>query len=98
MKQYIAFILLALCMVACGQHSKHWETLTQVESFIEKKPDSALAVLQRIETEELSSKEEKAKHALLSSIALYNNFIEKTDFDVLQPAIDYYENSGTPTE
>ena len=85
-------------MVACGQHSKHWETLTQVESFIEKKPDSALAVLQRIETEELSSKEEKAKHALLSSIALYNNFIEKTDFDVLQPAIDYYENSGTPTE
>ena len=98
MKQYIAFILLALCMVACGQHSKHWETLTQVESFIEERPDSALAVLQRIATEELSSKEEKAKHALLSSIALYNNFIEKTDFDVLQPAIDYYKNNGTPTE
>lgn len=85
-------------MASCSQHSKHWETLAQVESFIEERPDSALAVLQKIETEELSSKEEKAKHALLSSIALYNNFIEKTDFDVLQPAIDYYENSGTPTE
>lgn len=98
MKQYIITIILALCMASCSQHSKHWETLAQVESFIEERPDSALAVLQRIATEELSSKEEKAKHALLSSIALYNNFIEKTDFDVLQPAIDYYENSGTPTE
>ena len=98
MKQYIITIILALCLGSCGQHSKHWETLAQVESFIEERPDSALAVLQKIETEELSSKEEKAKHALLSSIALYNNFIEKTDFDVLQPAIDYYENSGTPTE
>ena len=98
MKQYIAIIILAFCLVACGQHSKHWETLTQVESFIEERPDSALAVLQRIETEELSSKEVKAKHALLSSMALYNNFVDKTDFDVLQPAIDYYENSGPPTE
>ena len=98
MKQYIIGIILTLCLASCGQHSKHWETLTQVEAFMEERPDSALAVLQRIATEELSSKEEKAKHALLSSIALYNNFIEKTDFDVLQPAIDYYKNNGTPTE
>lgn len=98
MKQQIAIIVLAFCMVTCAQHSKHWEMLTQVESFIQEKPDSALTVLQRIDTKELSSKEEKAKHALLSSIALYNNFIEKTDFDVLQPAIDYYENNGSPTE
>ena len=98
MKQYIITIIFALCLASCSQHSKHWDTLAQVESYIEERPDSALAVLQRIATEELSSKEEKAKHALLSSIALYNNFIEKTDFDVLQPAIDYYENSGTPTE
>lgn len=98
MKQYIIVIISALFLASCSHHSKHWETLVQVESFIEERPDSALAVLQRIATEELSSKEEKAKHALLSSIALYNNFIEKTDFDLLQPAIDYYENSGTPTE
>ncbi len=98
MKQYIIVIILALCLVSCSHHSKHWETLAQVESFIEERPDSALAVLQGIEIGDLSSKEEKAKHALLLSMALYNNFIEKTDFDVLQPAIDYYENSGTPTE
>lgn len=98
MKQYIAFILLALCMVACGQHSKHWETLTQVEAFMEERPDSALIVLQGIDIEELASKEEKAKHALLLSMALDKNVIDRTDFEILHPAIDYYKNNGSPTE
>ena len=98
MKQYIITINLALCMVACGQHSKHWETLTQVESFMEERPDSALIVLQGIDIEELASKEEKAKHALLLSMALDKNVIDRTDFEILHPAIDYYKNNGTPTE
>lgn len=85
-------------MVACGQHSKHWETLTQVESFMEERPDSALIVLQGIDIEELASKEEKAKHALLLSMALDKNVIDRTDFEILHPAIDYYKNNGSPTE
>ena len=58
MRQYISIIILALFLVACGQRSKHWEMLSQVESYIEERPDSALAVLERIDTEELSSKYE----------------------------------------
>lgn len=98
MKQYIIVIILALCLASCGQHSKHWETLTQVESFMEERPDSALAILQGIEVGNLSGKGEKAKHALLLSMALDKNVIDKTDFEVLQPAIDYYEDNGTPTD
>ena len=60
MKQYIITIILALCLGSCGQHSKHWETLTQVEAFMEERPDSALAILQGIEVGDLSGKEEKA--------------------------------------
>ena len=98
MKQYIITIIFALCLASCSQHSKHWETLTQVESFMEERPDSALAILQGIEVGDLSGKEEKAKHALLLSMALDKNVIDKTDFEILQPAIDYYKNNGTPTE
>ncbi|MBO5074366.1 MAG: hypothetical protein J6C35_03530 [Bacteroidales bacterium] len=98
MKQYIIVIILALCLASCGQHSKHWETLTQVESFMEERPDSVLAVLQGIEIGDLSSKEEKAKHALLLSMALDKNVIDKTDFEILQPAIDYYQDHGTATD
>ena len=95
MRHYISIIILVLCLVACDRHSCHWETLMQVESFIVQRPDSALAVLEGIDTEELSSKEEKAKHALLLSMAFDKNVIDKTDFEVLQPAIDYYNDKGS---
>lgn len=98
MRHYISIIILALCLVACNGHSKHWETLMQVETFIVQRPDSALTVLERIDTEELSSKEEKAKHALLLSMAFDKNVIDKTDFEVLQPAIDYYNDKGSATD
>ena len=98
MKHYISIIILAIFLFSCNGHSKHWETLSQVESYIEEKPDSALVTLEQIDLSELSGKEEKAKYALLYSMALDKNFIDKTDFELLQPAIDYYEDNGSATD
>lgn len=98
MKQYIITIIFALCLASCSQHSKHWDTLAQVESYIEENPDSALSVLQGIEVDDLSGSEEKAKHALLLLMALDKNDVAETDFEILHPAIDYYKNNGTTTE
>jgi len=98
MKHYISIIILAIFLFSCNDHSKHWETLSQVESYIEEKPDSALVILERMDFSELSGKEEKAKFALLYSMALDKNFVDKTDFEVLQPAIDYYEDNGSATD
>lgn len=89
---------MAIFLFSCNGHSKHWETLSQVESYIEEKPDSALVTLEQIDLSELSGKEEKAKHALLYSMALDKNFVDKTDFEVLQPAIDYYKDNGSATD
>ena len=98
MKYYIVILIAILCMFSCSRHSAHWGTLTQVEGFIEAQPDSALKVLQRIDVQELAGKEERAKYALLLSMALDKNYVDKTDFEVLQPAIDYYQNHGTATD
>ena len=98
MKRCLLVIILALCCVACDNHSTHWGTLTDVESYIEERPDSALVILERIDVSELSGKEESAKHALLLSMALDKNYIDKTDFEILQPAIDYYEDNGSATD
>ena len=92
------FLLATLCMGCGGRRSAHWDTLMQVESFIEGRPDSALATLQQIDVQALPHQREKAKHALLLSMALDKNFVDKTDFDVLQPAIDYYEHHGSATD
>ena len=92
------FLVAALCMLSCSRHSVHWETLAQVETFIEEQPDSALTALKHIDAQELAGKEERAKYALLLSMALDKNYVDKTDFEVLQPAIDYYRSHGTATD
>ena len=98
MKRYIIILIVLLSLASCTKHSEHWETLTQMETIIEERPDSVLNVLQDIDTDELSGDEERAKHAVLLSMALDKNYIDKTDFEVLQPAIDYYEDNGTATD
>lgn len=98
-KAHYAYIIgIILCLTSCNHHSKEWEKLKDVESYIEEKPDSALSVLQNIDTGVLSNQEEKAKYALLLSMAMDKNFIDRTDFEVLQPAIDYYQNYSNATD
>ena len=98
MKRLLAILLFVLCLVSCNHHSEHWETLTQMETIIEERPDSVLNVLQTIDIDKLIGDEERAKHALLLSMALDKNYIDKIDFEVLKPAIDYYEDNGTATD
>ena len=85
---FFALCTLALCLASCCRHSEHWQTITDMEAIIEERPDSVLNVLQAIDTDELIGDEERAKHALLLSMALDKNVIDKTDFEVPQPAID----------
>lgn len=98
MKNYWLTLSFIICLASCNSHSPHWEAISQVESYIEERPDSALVVLEQIVPSELSSKEEKAKYSLLYSMALDKNFVDKTDFEILQPAIDYYEENGSATD
>ena len=98
MRRLLFILALTLTFVACERHSEHWSTITEMETIIEERPDSVLNVLQSIDTDELIGDEERAKHALLYSMALDKNYIDKTDFEVLQPAIDYYKDNGTATD
>ena len=98
MKRLLFILAFAAALVACNRHSEHWATITEMETIIEERPDSVLNVLQAIDTDELIGNEERAKHALLLSMALDKNYIDRTDFEVLQPAIDYYDDNGSATD
>ncbi len=73
------------------------DSLQQIESYIKVHPDSALNALRKINPSDLS-KADKAKHALLLSMAYDENYIDKTDFETIQPALDYYRHNGTATD
>lgn len=95
---YIYILGIILILASCTRHSQEWEILRDVETYIETHADSALVTLQGIQPENLANEEEKAKHALLLSMAMDKNYIDRTDFEVLQPAIDYYQDHGTAND
>ena len=96
----LVFTLLSLicCIVSCSSESKEQETLTRVETIMEAHPDSALTLLSSIDKSKLSGNKQKAQYSLLMSMALDKNYIDTTTFDILQPAIDYYLEKGSPDE
>ena len=91
-------ISLLPCLFSCRNHSDDWAALSGIEGYIESRPDSALVVLESIKPDNLTPGKETAKHALYLSMALDKNYIDKTDFETLQPAIDYYSKHGSATD
>lgn len=72
--------------------------MSHAEALMEHYPDSSKAILSKIDKDDLNGDEDKARYALLMSMALDKNYIDTTTFDVLQPAIDYYLKKGSPDE
>ena len=97
-KSFFLIIFWLILCCACAPRSPYWSSITEVDSYIEERPDSALWVLEQIDASQLSNKKENAKYALLYSMALDKNVVDKTDFSILQPAIDYYSSKGSATD
>ncbi|WP_301886192.1 hypothetical protein [Bacteroides congonensis] len=100
MKSFYIINILVLCLIlfGCQHNSEIDQQLDKAESLMLSAPDSSLLIIDHIPTENLSDTEQKARYALLKSMALDKNYIDTTTFDVLQPAIDYYLDHGTPDE
>lgn len=97
-KVIIILVALTGCWLYSCTNRKTTESLDRAESLIESTPDSALTILTGIDRRQLAGEEQRARYALLMSMALDKNYIDTTAFDVLQPAIDYYLYHGTPDE
>lgn len=98
--KYLLHIMITLCLLlaGCGHNSEIDRQMDAAEGLMLSAPDSSLLILDSIHVGDLSGKEQKARYALLKSMALDKNYIDTTTFDVLQPAIDYYLDHGTPDE
>ncbi len=99
-KFYIYFIVSAvlLAVIGCDRAASLHGSLDTAEKLMEQRPDSALTILNALDDSNLNGKRDKARYALLKSMALDKNYVDTTTFDVLQPAIDYFLSEGTPDE
>lgn len=90
---FLSVLILPLT-VACSSRQTA-ATLDDIESYIQTRPDSALASLRAIDTTSLKTRRLQAHYALLQAIALDKNWIDTTDVGVIMPAVSYYKTHGT---
>ncbi len=91
-------MLTLMTTAGCNHRSAVDKKMDMADSLMTSKPNSALAILEGIPASDINGKETSARYALLKSMALDKNYVDTTTFDVLQPAIDYYIENGTPDE
>lgn len=86
-------ILSFLC-ICVGCKSPIGRVLENVDSYIQDRPDSALAVLETMDTAAIVRPCDIAKYSLLHTMALDKNHINTTNLGFLMPAVEYYSKQG----
>ncbi len=90
-----ASIIITIICVSCASRQIR-EHLADIESYIDSRPDSALAAIRQIDTAALRGRAVKAKYALLHAIALDKNYIDTADTRIVQPAVTSARSNTTP--
>ena len=88
----ILIFAIVLLATACSD-SRYVAMLDRAEPLIETAPDTALALLDSIDSHRLA-RADNARYALLMSQALDKNYIDVTDDSLINIAVDYYQKHG----
>lgn len=93
-----AAALLLVIAASCGRGGVS-SALDDIDSYIQERPDSALTILQAIDTASLRTRSQKAKFSLLYAMALDKNNIDNGSllYSMLIAAT-HYQHHGTNTE
>lgn len=83
--------LLAVLVSSCFS-SGIKKKLDIAESLLQPRPDSCLAIMESIDGNDLRTREEKARYALLMSAALDKNYVVVTSDSLIRFAVDYYSD------
>lgn len=94
MKKLSASLSLCVFLLLSCTSSHVRNTLSNVETFIMERPDSALSVLDSIDRSLLTTKRLKAHHALLHAMALDKNYIDVSDDSIARVSVDYFSKRG----
>ena len=107
--RYFSFIVLPVLIgisVGCNRRAANAvdTTLDAIESIVISRPDSALQVLNRLDSllttgeAKLQGEEQNARYALLKSQTYDKNWIDLTSDSLIRIAFDYYTQHGSDQE
>ena len=93
-------LLFVLSLSSCSWNScmEVKRTLSSADEVMWTRPDSALALLESVDTLDLRTKALRARYSLLYTMALDRNYVDTTDIRIIMPAVRYYSRKGTPDD
>lgn len=91
MRKLIAILILTLAAISCGKIKDAHNTLNDIETFINERPDSALTILDSFDTSLLENKSVWAHHSLLHAQAKDKCYIDDTNDSLMTQVVNYYE-------
>lgn len=91
MRKLIAILILTLTAISCGKIKDAHNTLNDIETFINERPDSALTILDSFDTSLLENKSVWAHHSLLHAQAKDKCYIDETNDSLMTQVVNYYE-------
>lgn len=98
-RELAAVCVAAVVLLSCSKADLETErTLADVASFIEERPDSALTILDTMDSFSLTTSALKARHSLLLAMARDKNYIDDTTDSIIAPAVSWYRRHGSADE
>ena len=98
-RSYFIIILIFSVCVSCSKRDKYiLPILDLAELCLDQSPDSSLTLLNTIKLNTIESEHNRARYALLKSIALDKNYIDVSDDSLTSIAISYYKKNGKSNE
>lgn len=91
MRKLITILIVTLAAISCGKIKDAHNTLNDIETFINERPDSALTILDSFDTSILDHKSVWAHHSLLHAQAKDKCYIDETNDSLMTQVVKYYE-------
>ncbi len=90
-----AAVVVTIALVSSCGNKEAGRVMDCAEEVMWTRPDSALAALESIDTLNLKTKAQRARHSLLYTMALCRNHLTIPNLRVIKPAANYYERHGS---
>ena len=91
MRKLITILIVTLTAISCGKIKDAHNTLNDIETFINDRPDSALTILDSFITSLLDNKSVWAHQSLLHAQAKDKCYIDETNDSLMTQVVKYYE-------
>lgn len=91
---FIGILLCVLTLSSCASKDVT-QALSRADELMWTKPDSALAVLESVDTLDLKTRAQRAEFSLLYTMAFDRDHLTIPNLHIIEPAVRYYERHGS---